>query len=81
MKSEHIMDVTQDEIVRCMVQHGTSSLIHGHTHRPARHLVELPDGRAGERLVLGDWSDTLWVLHADVTGMSLIEHEVNEEAL
>src|SRR5690606_12406247 len=33
---------------------GCSTLIHGHTHRPAIHDLEL-DGRAARRFVLPDW--------------------------
>jgi len=33
---------------------GCARLIHGHTHRPARHVHEI-DGRTCERWVLGDW--------------------------
>ena len=29
-------------------------LIHGHTHRPAEHLLDV-DGRRCERIVLCDW--------------------------
>ncbi|MEO8134086.1 MAG: UDP-2,3-diacylglucosamine diphosphatase, partial [Betaproteobacteria bacterium] len=41
--------------------------IHGHTHRPARHLHEL-DGRQRERIVLADWRDTGHVLMVDAGG-------------
>ena len=37
MKSEDIMDVTPAEVDRQMRAHGVGQLIHGHTHRPARH--------------------------------------------
>jgi UDP-2,3-diacylglucosamine hydrolase len=33
-------------------------MIHGHTHRPARHEVDIGGGIA-ERWVLPDWSETL----------------------
>lgn len=56
-KPENIMDVTPDEVVRVMAEAGVELLIHGHTHRPMRHAVELPGDMAGERLVLGDWRE------------------------
>lgn len=56
-KAENIMDVTLDEVVRVMAEAGVELLIHGHTHRPMRHAVELPGDMAGERLVLGDWRE------------------------
>jgi len=31
-------------------------LIHGHTHRPAQHVLQL-DGQGVRRTVLGDWYD------------------------
>jgi len=53
-KTEVIMDVNADAVVAELRQHGVSRLIHGHTHRPARHEVTV-DGRACERWVLADW--------------------------
>jgi len=29
-------------------------MIHGHTHRPAHHVIDL-DGQQAERIVLADW--------------------------
>jgi UDP-2,3-diacylglucosamine hydrolase len=59
-KPEDIMDVTPAEVEVVMQQHGASKLIHGHTHRPARH----PMG-SGERIVLGDWEEKAWCLRYD----------------
>lgn len=56
-KAENIMDVTPSEVVRVMAAAGVERLIHGHTHRPMRHQVELPGNMSGERLVLGDWRE------------------------
>ena len=60
-KSEVIMDVNQSAVEAAMRAHGVQLLIHGHTHRPATHRFEL-DGRAAERIVLGDWYDQSSVL-------------------
>ena len=49
-----IMDVTPDEVPKVMAAAGVLKLIHGHTHRPAVHQVNV-NGNAGERYVLGDW--------------------------
>ena len=43
---------------------GTATLLHGHTHRPAIHALEV-DGRACTRIVLGDWYDQGSVLRWD----------------
>lgn len=61
LKAEDIMDVTQDEVVRVMQDAGVTRLIHGHTHRPARHELSI-QAKPAERIVLGDWHDTAWVL-------------------
>ncbi len=62
-KAEDIMDVTPDEVVRVMENHNVSQLIHGHTHRPAEHELEV-NGEAAKRIVLGDWDENVWWLDA-----------------
>lgn len=54
-KAEAIMDVTPGEVVRVMQAHGVNTLIHGHTHRPAVHALDI-DGQPTRRYVLGDWT-------------------------
>lgn len=51
---ETITDVTPADVVSVMRRYGVRRLIHGHTHRPARHALEI-DGMPAERIVLGDW--------------------------
>jgi UDP-2,3-diacylglucosamine hydrolase len=58
IKAEDIMDVTPSEIVKALTANQCETLIHGHTHRPARHALTLPDGSAAERIVLSDWAET-----------------------
>ena len=70
MKAEDIMDVTPEEVVRVMRDAGVRQLIHGHTHRPARHPLAI-DGMAAERIVLGDWHDSAWCIYADAGGLEL----------
>ena len=53
---QEIMDVTPDEVIKVMAQHGVQQLIHGHTHRPAIHSLTVNDQPA-KRIVLGDWYD------------------------
>jgi UDP-2,3-diacylglucosamine hydrolase len=55
-KSEVIMDVSADAVAGVFRQHDVTRMIHGHTHRPARHLTVI-DGRERERWVLPDWYD------------------------
>jgi UDP-2,3-diacylglucosamine hydrolase len=49
-----IMDVTPDEVVNAMRRTGVKTLVHGHTHRPAIHSLQV-DGQPARRIVLGDW--------------------------
>jgi len=50
----HIMDVTPEAIATAMRSAGVHHMIHGHTHRPARHDFPL-DGAPASRWVLPDW--------------------------
>jgi UDP-2,3-diacylglucosamine hydrolase len=51
-----IMDVTQEEVARKMLQHGVTTLIHGHTHRPDIHHFLVKD-QHHTRIVLPAWHD------------------------
>jgi UDP-2,3-diacylglucosamine hydrolase len=53
-KSQPIMDVTAAAVAEAFASSGCSRLIHGHTHRPARHEHAVL-GRTCERWVLSDW--------------------------
>lgn len=69
MKASDIIDVTPAEVVSIMQHHGVRTLIHGHTHRPAIHTLELAGDQA-QRIVLGDWDRKGWVLQVDQTGFN-----------
>ena len=69
-KSEAIMDVNANAVIEIMRQHGVMQLIHGHTHRPAIHELEV-DGQAAKRIVLGDWYSQNSSLHCDKDGCRL----------
>jgi UDP-2,3-diacylglucosamine hydrolase len=53
-KPAEIMDVNDAAVARLMQEHAVTRLVHGHTHRPGRHALEV-DGRPAERWVLPDW--------------------------
>ncbi len=53
-KPPEIMDVNLDAVADAFRRSGCSRMIHGHTHRPARHVHEV-DGKTCERWVLTDW--------------------------
>ncbi len=54
MQPGEIMDVTEGAVAAAMRACGTRLLVHGHTHRPAIHELEL-DGLSARRIVLGAW--------------------------
>ena len=51
---ETITDVAPDAVQAWFSQYGVDLMIHGHTHRPAIHPLDV-DGRPCRRIVLGDW--------------------------
>lgn len=69
-KAPEIMDVTPAAVVDAMRSHGVRQLIHGHTHRPAEHVLDL-DGAPARRIVLGDWYEQGSVLRANAAGCKL----------
>lgn len=65
-----IMDVTQSEVEKVMTEYQVQLLIHGHTHRPAVHQLKV-NGKAAERVVLGDWHACGWKLTFSAAGYQL----------
>jgi len=53
-KTVEILDVNGDAIASALRASATSMLIHGHTHRPAHHVIAV-DGHPRARFVLSDW--------------------------
>ena len=67
-KSMSIMDVNDDAVETLLREHHYPPLlIHGHTHRPKRHFLEV-DGHTCERWVLGDWYEQGSYLILDADG-------------
>lgn len=66
-KAAEIMDVTPAAVEKALRESGYPRLIHGHTHRPARH-AHVVDGRACERWVLTDWYGRAGYLRCDAAG-------------
>ena len=69
LKSDAIMDVNADAVIGALRRFRVQRMIHGHTHRPARHEVDV-DGAACERYVLADWYDRGSYLEVDSAGLS-----------
>jgi UDP-2,3-diacylglucosamine hydrolase len=53
-KSQVIMDVTLNEVVKSLETAQCQLLIHGHTHRPDIHHT-IANSKPAQRIVLGDW--------------------------
>lgn len=67
MKPADIMDVSADAVAAVLRAHRYPRLIHGHTHRPARHEHRI-DGMLCERWVLHDWYESGGYLRCDADG-------------
>ena len=67
---ETIMDVNAGAVAEAMRRAGVTRLIHGHTHRPAVHRIEV-GGEAAERIVLGDWYEQGSVLRVTPDSVEL----------
>jgi len=72
LKPEAIMDVNADAVAAAFRAHKVLRMIHGHTHRPARHAHTV-DGRVCERIVLADWHDGGQYLEAGPDGIATRE--------
>ncbi|MDH3999902.1 MAG: UDP-2,3-diacylglucosamine diphosphatase [Xanthomonadales bacterium] len=72
--SMEIMDVNAAAVDDAFRRHGVPRMIHGHTHRPARHAVILESGPA-ERIVLADWYDFGSYLMASPDGIESVRLE------
>lgn len=66
-KSMNIMDVNTEAVNALLREYQPDLLIHGHTHRPNRHVIHL-DGRTVTRWVLGDWYEQGSYLMCDKEG-------------
>lgn len=70
-KPENIMDVNAQAVAALLRDTNADALIHGHTHRPAVHDVNLGN-RQAKRYVLGDWRPHQgWCLRANTDGLRL----------
>ena len=56
LKAEAIMDVNATTVAGTFREYGYPLMVHGHTHRPARH-EHLINGRTCVRWVLQDWHE------------------------
>lgn len=65
-----IMDVNDLAVADTFRRFDVQYLVHGHTHRPAVHRLQI-DGHEATRIVLGDWYDQGSVLRWNADGFEL----------
>lgn len=74
-KQLSIMDVNADAVERRLQDYGQTLMIHGHTHRPAIHDIQLHKtiqrSNKARRVVLGDWDKNGWYGKIDKNGLKL----------
>lgn len=70
-KTAEVMDVSPEAVEAELKRYDYPRLIHGHTHRPARHLHAV-DGRNCERWVLSAWYERGGYLRCDEDGCALV---------
>ncbi|MEX0963373.1 MAG: UDP-2,3-diacylglucosamine diphosphatase [Pseudohongiellaceae bacterium] len=74
-KASAIMDVNADAVQRRLQDCGQTLMIHGHTHRPCIHTIQLSaaiDSKtAARRVVLGDWDSDGWYAEITAQGLTL----------
>lgn len=72
-KPDAIMDVNQQAVIDALERNQAEWLIHGHTHRPAIHTVDMPNGKLAKRAVLGAWHYQGSMISVTPEGIELIE--------
>jgi len=74
VKADEITDVHPDAVADALRRHDLSLLVHGHTHRPAIHALDV-DGRACLRCVLPAWDRLPGYLELTAGGPRLLTLE------
>jgi UDP-2,3-diacylglucosamine hydrolase len=69
-KPPEIMDVNASAVADALTEYRPATLVHGHTHRPGIHPVELGND-SYRRIVLGDWYTQASVLRWTDAGPEL----------
>ena len=71
-KSMDIMDVNEQAVINTMLEHDVNQLIHGHTHRPNIHPIQL-NNKTAKRFVLAEWDTCGSVLDFSADGYTINE--------
>ncbi len=76
-KTNELMDVTESTVAARLLANNCSTVIHGHTHRPAEHI---DPANQNKRFVVGDWHNdhALYVVH-DECGLQLCRFDGQTE--
>ncbi len=77
LKSQAIMDVTEAEVISELELHKSQLLIHGHTHRPNIHNLQV-NNTAAQRIVLGDWYEQGAWLKVTPNSVELLNHSFQD---
>ena len=75
-KKEEIMDVSRSEVIKTMRESDVDLLIHGHTHRPDSHKIDIDD-LSSRRIVLGDWDKYGWYIWMDSKSCELKKFSIS----
>lgn len=74
-KDNAIMDVNAHAVEELLIDRGQTLMIHGHTHRPHIHDIQLSQSingtRQARRVVLGDWDKNGWYAEISREGLRL----------
>lgn len=73
-----IMDVTPAEVEKVMAKYEVTQLIHGHTHRPNIHTLQV-NGEPATRIVLGDWYDQGSILKVSAQSIQLEQRKFSAQ--
>jgi UDP-2,3-diacylglucosamine hydrolase len=74
-KSDTVTDVNAQAVENFINKHQPDLFIHGHTHRPGVHNIEL-NNLSSKRIVLGDWGAKGWYLALDSKDADLKEFNI-----
>tara|TARA_Y100000768_G_scaffold375723_1_gene346872 strand:+ start:38280 stop:39002 length:723 start_codon:yes stop_codon:yes gene_type:complete len=75
-KKEDIMDVSESEVIKMIKESSVNLLIHGHTHRPNSHNIDV-ENHTAKRMVLGDWDEYGWYIWMDSNSCELNKFSIS----
>jgi len=75
-KKEEIMDVSESEVIKMIRESSVNLLIHGHTHRPNSHNIDV-ENHTAKRMVLGDWDEYGWYIWMDSNSCELNKFSIS----